>query len=133
MPGRKNCARRGPRFKCLGCLFDLQAITSKMKSKTNNEKSKNINIKEKKEKSLMKKQRRKNLKQKCISITKNNIEDINLCSQPDGKFENNSSIDKVSMDESKSNTVSEFDNICDGIFNPDYYVSNDNILNSQLY
>ena len=104
-----------------------------MKSKTNNEKSKNINIKEKREKSLMKKQRRKNLKQKCINITKNNNEDINLCSQPDDKFENNSSIDKVSMDESKSNAVSEFDNICDGILDPNYYVSNDDLINSQLY
>ena len=103
----------------------------KLKSTCNsNENSKKPNIIEKKNgKNHLNKQKRKKLKQKCVKITKNS-------NNIDSYSQSNKELDTNNLEPSKSvpfytenpeslETVSEFKNFCDEIFNPNYYVNND--------
>ena len=121
-------------------MFELQAITSKMKLKStcnSNESSKKSNIIEKKNgKNHLNKQKRKKLKQKCVKITKNS-NNIESYSQSNKEFDTNileppKTVPFYTENPESLENVSEFKHFCDEIFNPNYYVNNDDdLFNSQ--
>ena len=111
------------------CNINNKTINTKINKKSVKDK---VEKKKVNDKCLLKKQRRKKLKQNCIDLTKNNNNVIDVCSEPNNEFESEYK-NSENLLESNIDTVPDFKNFCDEMFNPDYYVPKNDLLNSQLY